>query len=176
MADTKIKEKHPTVDHIITLCWFVFEVFADEAGEGIETQLDCGGADTSIGGFASGVGAATGEGEGEREKKKLERDGDGEGDSSGDVGESEGLSDGDGEKGSESGDSVEGKGDGDGERVSLSSSPLSAPFAAWRSFLMCAVSPCWPMCLIFDLVTHASLEVALAPVENLSSLYTSGVK
>jgi len=147
MADTKIKEKPPTVDHIITLWWFVFEVFADEAGEGIETQLDCGGVVTSTGGSAggdmSGVrGAATGEGEGESEKKKLEGDGDGEGDSSG---ESEGVSDGDGEKGSESGDSVEGK--GDGERVSLSSSPLSAPFAAWRSFLMCAVSPCWPICL-----------------------------
>jgi len=140
-----MKEKPPSVDHIMTACWFVFEVFADEAGEGIETQLECGGVDRSVGGFGGGdvcgVGAGTGEGEGEREKKKPERDGEGEGDNSG---ESERLCD--GEKGSESGDNVEGKGegDGDGERVSLSS---STPFAAWRSFLMDDVSPCSPMCL-----------------------------
>lgn len=154
MAETKIKkEKPPTVDQIITVCCFVFELYAfpwfeDEAGEGIEPQLDCGGVNTTIGGFAggdkSGVGATSGEGEGERVKKKLERDGDGEGETSGDdIGESEGLSD--GEKGSENGDSVEGK--GDGERVSVSSSPLFSPFASWRSALLDAISPCVPMCL-----------------------------
>lgn len=149
IADTKIrKEKPPTVDQIMTVCCFEFELFAfpwfeDGAGEGIATQLECGGVDTTIGAFA-GVGASITD-EGERVKKK---DGDGEGESSG---ESEGLSD--GEKGSESGDSVEGKGDGDGERVSLSSLSLFlalstlAPFVAWRSFLVYAMSPCWPMCL-----------------------------
>lgn len=148
VADTKTrKEKPPTVDHIITECFFGFELFEfpwfeDEAGEGVEIQLECGGVDTTAGGFA-GVGAATGEGEseGERVKKILEGEGEGEGETSGDLngdGEFEGLSDGetidgDGEKGSETGDKEEEKDDGG---------------AVCRSCRLYAISPCWPTCLL----------------------------
>lgn len=146
---------------------FEFSWFGDEAGEFVESQLEFGGVDSIEGVFVksdfSGVGATRGEGEVERVKKKLEdegeREGDGEGETSGDLkkddGGFEGLSDvetidGDGVKGSETGDNEEGKCDVVGERVSLSSSLLvlgEAVFDAWRSDLLYALTPCRPMCL-----------------------------
>lgn len=164
MAETKIrKENPPTVDQIITECCFVFELFdfswfEDGGAEGAEVQLECVGVDTTIGGLAGSDGATRGEGEGEGVKKVLNGEEEGEEEISGEF---EGLSDGetsngetsngDGEKDSGTGDNEGGKCDGDGEIDSFSLSLLVlcvlAAFFAWRSCLLYAISPCWPMCL-----------------------------